>query len=317
MLFNLFRNTALISQKILNSRLSNKLEGYVLKEHPSTCDATPIFIVGAPRTGSTLLYQLMVEHFKLAYLSNFASLFYSVPYLSSVVAQKSISNKDTVSLYKSEFGFVKGLMAPSEASKVIEHWFGDDDYQVNTDHMLHNYTCKKINALVKLFGGPILIKNMKLCLKMSQLSKIFPNAVFIHIKRDPLYTAQSILQARQKIYGTMDKWWSFKVPGYEELEKKSCYVQVIQQVNIVNRQIENQYQQIERKKVITIRYEELCEHPQTVLNQLMLELPFLSKKPNNNSTALNRLVLIKNANQKKLDEPHWQKLLDAYQQIES
>jgi len=34
----------------------------------------PIFVVGSPRTGSTLLFQLMVKHLKVCYISNIMAL---------------------------------------------------------------------------------------------------------------------------------------------------------------------------------------------------------------------------------------------------
>jgi len=36
----------------------------------------PIFIVGAPRSGSTLLYQLLAYYYNFSYFTNYSSLFY-------------------------------------------------------------------------------------------------------------------------------------------------------------------------------------------------------------------------------------------------
>jgi len=38
-------------------------------------ELNPIFIVGAPRSGSTLLFQLLIRHTKLIYISNLMALF--------------------------------------------------------------------------------------------------------------------------------------------------------------------------------------------------------------------------------------------------
>ena len=41
-----------------------KIENSLLREHVELIYA-PIFIIGSPRSGSTLLYQLMARHFKV------------------------------------------------------------------------------------------------------------------------------------------------------------------------------------------------------------------------------------------------------------
>lgn len=44
-------------------------------------DDHPVFIVGAPRTGSTLIFQDLIQHFRIAYISNLMALLpkYIVP----------------------------------------------------------------------------------------------------------------------------------------------------------------------------------------------------------------------------------------------
>ena len=81
--FIYFRNFALYLQKNINRiRLLNKLDNLVTETHLKTYNSEvndPVFLVGPPRTGSTLLFQLLLNSFHFSYVSNITSFFYSCP----------------------------------------------------------------------------------------------------------------------------------------------------------------------------------------------------------------------------------------------
>ena len=54
-----------IALQPLESYLAKKYGDEGIKKYP------PVFIIGAPRCGSTLLYKVLTEQFKFSYFSNF------------------------------------------------------------------------------------------------------------------------------------------------------------------------------------------------------------------------------------------------------
>ena len=78
----------------------------------------PIFIISAPRTGTTLLYQVMINQFELGYLSNLHEFFYGGPSLLQAVAGRFQVKKQVG--YKSHHGRSKGLQSPSECG---DFWY--------------------------------------------------------------------------------------------------------------------------------------------------------------------------------------------------
>ncbi|NIU01843.1 MAG: hypothetical protein GWN01_13315, partial [Nitrosopumilaceae archaeon] len=63
-------------------RQAHKLTGildrpYLMRE--IECRYPPVFILGPPRSGTTLLYQLMTCSFNFAYIPNIANKFYRCP----------------------------------------------------------------------------------------------------------------------------------------------------------------------------------------------------------------------------------------------
>ena len=63
---------------------------------------------------------------------------------------------------------------------------------------------KELHALEKASGKPILMKAMNLNWNLLDLKLKLPNIHFIYIKRDILYNAQSLLNARNKFFGNTE-----------------------------------------------------------------------------------------------------------------
>ena len=82
--------------------------------------ASPIFILSAPRTGSTFVFQTIIDHYKLPYINNLANKYVPIFPELGVFAHGLIKPKI---LKTSSYGKTQGLMQPSEASHVMRKWF--------------------------------------------------------------------------------------------------------------------------------------------------------------------------------------------------
>ena len=79
----------------------------------------PIFFIGAPRTGSTLMIQVITDSFDVGYLTNNHCRWFGMPALYEKFYPKSSKVKKS-SDYKSNKGVAKGNHAPAECG---EWWY--------------------------------------------------------------------------------------------------------------------------------------------------------------------------------------------------
>lgn len=231
--------------------------------------ASPIFIIGAPRTGSTLLYQALVIRFHVAYLSNILSLFPSrISTLVQVIGKKNFYYNR---IKKSNLGYIAGFFSPSEAGNVHKLWFE------NAITSAEKKACVDTVAYMEFVAsGSFLGKNMFDVYRLENISRVFPSVRFIHIRRDPLYTAQSILLARKKVFGDYAEWWSVKPPGSENVLRESPAYQVLWQITQINDHIVGQLNKLGHKYV-EINYDELCVDPESVMQNLAEQFALVKK----------------------------------------
>lgn len=239
------------------------------------------FIVGCARSGSTLLYQYLAKTNLFAYPTNLVSRFYYAPYVGARVQQLLLDNDSKGEIfniennqfeYESKLGKTSGAGAPHEFWYFWDRFFKFDDLQQLSEKSKKNINWelfnKELHAFESAFDKPILMKAMKLNWHLDLLVKNIPNVHIIFIKRDVLYNAQSLLQAREDFFGNKESWYSFKTENYSELNKLSPEKQVVHQVFGTNKAIQQQLDLLEKSQYTTINYEDFCESP----NELMINL---------------------------------------------
>lgn len=265
-------------------------------------DYEPIFIVGAPRSGSTLFFQMLVNNYKVSYISNIMSLF--PKFMIGINKLFSFIKKDN-KLKESDYGFVPGLQEPSEAGAIFRFWL---------DSSLSDDKIKSIRGtffeLSKMNKSPLVSKNLYNSLRIHKILKVFPGAKFIIINRDILYNAQSLYQSRIKNYNDDTKWFSVKPNGYEETMKKTPYYQVLWQVDRINENILESLSGVDDKNKFFVKYEEFCEKSSQVLIEMsnQFNLEFIDKSDgmkDNNVTARNKISISKDK---------WEKLNKIYKE---
>jgi len=90
-----------------------------------------IFIVGAQRSGTTLLMQLMTSFFKLSYPNNFIARYWNVPFIGAVLynsLSRNLNKKNNIDLH-SDLGYTSGLEGPHEFGYFWKKWFPWESWQ--------------------------------------------------------------------------------------------------------------------------------------------------------------------------------------------
>ncbi|MBU2538845.1 MAG: sulfotransferase [Proteobacteria bacterium] len=221
----------------------------------------PIFIIGAPRSGSTLLMQILTEAFDVGYISNLHCLFYGAP---SLIEKWFHPTKDRPqSDYHSKHGVTKGWASPAECGAWWYRFFRRKPAYVtlgDVDGVKMRCFRRSLAALISAFGRPLLFKNMYVALRLDPLLAHVPEALIIVIKRDVVDNAHSLLEVRKRVFGCYEQWWSMEPPGCEGLKKLPPARQVVEQIVRINELIEEDRRAFANQPecFFSIQYEDLC-----------------------------------------------------------
>ena len=198
-----------------------------------------IHILGAPRTGSTLLYQLVVNHFYVNYFDNTGD----------------IHNTDAnpVPLF-SVYGKTKGRHEPSEASTILSNWWGEMDRPIPE---MEQRMIMTLNA-----AEPIVMKNIWNVYRINEWARMFPGVQFIWIKRSIISSGRSDLRARRHQKCGLNK--AFLKFG-KDVSQFPEMTQIFEQQREVNKTIE---EGLLGKEFITIEYKNLCNRTEIELLRL-------------------------------------------------
>ena len=231
----------------------------------------PIFIVGNPRSGTTLLYQVIAQYFEVCYFSNLMCLFPESPITVARIASKIKGCNPPGSFYNN-FGQTDGMSSPNQGEHIWKRWFKDcyDFKTIKCEVELKDEIEMRnsVGLLQKYFDSPSLHKWQPLSEKIICLARIFPEVMFVRIKREKEFIAQSILYSKRKIWNDNNRWFSTKPKNYEEIVNDDYLLKICKQVESIEKDIETDIDIIGKEKCFTIRYEDLCNTPYTIMNEL-------------------------------------------------
>ncbi|NEP55949.1 MAG: sulfotransferase [Symploca sp. SIO2G7] len=258
-IFKVFRGLNNRTIHFINSGL-HRLEYLVLNANPDTLVYPPIFIIGTPRSGSTLLYQVLTDYYNIGYLSNFHANFYGSPFLIERLFHPLTSHQ--LSNYTSYHGQTQGWLAPSECGAFWYRFFRRKPSYIpleEADSQKLRQLRASIAALSNAFGKPVLFKNLYCSLRLRPIAEALPESLFIVIHRDIVDNGHSLLAGRKKVYGNYNTWWSAEPPNIEQLKKLPPYQQVIEQIQQIYALINRDQQFIGANRFLDLYYEDFCQ----------------------------------------------------------
>lgn len=161
----------------------------------------PIFIMGAPGSGTTLLYGTLCTHRDLAYIT-LNMLRAGIHKHGRIVGEKRTALFKMQNLFHRD----QSSIVPHEANAFWIRYFGTYNYMTENDFApeIAAYYRKNVAAVQNLWKRPRFInKNLQHCVRVRLLDRIFPDAKFIHIIRDGRAVAYSILNKKGEANPTM------------------------------------------------------------------------------------------------------------------
>ena len=244
----------------------------IIKKYP------PVFIIGAPRCGSTLLYKVLTERFKFSYFSNFTAKFYKTP-ICGTLLQKILGIRARRGDYNFNYGQVEGLGSPNECGGFWYRWFprglhvylNPGETQAGVLKELRD----EIGGISAVTKRPVIFKNLYNSMRIAPIIEAIPEAVFIVCHRDKIDNALSVLKGRTKNLHSKDKWWSLPPKEIDYLANLSWAEQIAGQVYYTYQQIEDDKKRFGTERFIENKYEEFCANVHSSVTRIE---EFLSAK---------------------------------------
>ena len=236
----------------------------------------PVFLVGPPRSGTTLIYQAITSGLRTAYFCNFAEWYPHTPLAASEFLNRAIERYE--SDFTSDYGEVAGRAAPSEAKGIWKSWLGRDRTDGSDMRMEKVAVARRtIAALQKMRGAPFVAKDISNALRIRALDKLFPGCLFVRVSLNPADIAQSILVARQTYRQEHDcahtnnplqEWVFIDSCDYEQFYDLPYLEQIANQVFHTDNILEEDLAEIPEARVLRMDYEQFCLHPREELDRL-------------------------------------------------
>jgi hypothetical protein len=254
-------------------------EQELLRRYDRGGAASAVFILGAPRTGSTALYQAIVHAFGLPFISN--STMADAPIVGILESYRLWSGESGRLI--SEFGKTNGLHAPSEGSAVMARWCGGGHpSEIMSPAILPNqreHMAATLRTVEGATGKPVVVKNAWNCFRLKSLAEAFPRAGFIWIRRDVMAAARSDLAARYRTKNNPNEWNSATPRNVDELRRRPYWEQVVENQFEFSRAIMEASAGMAPGRFVEVWYEDFCAAPAVELEKLKTNLDIMRATP--------------------------------------
>lgn len=233
-----------------------------------------VLIVGCARSGSTLFLQWMAASGQLGFPTNLASRFYGSARAAGLV-QRALLGLDAKGelfptsgrevVFSSELGKTFGAAQPHEFWYFWRRFFQFGDLQVLSQSQLDSVDVEgflgELGGFQQALGLPLVLKAHIVNWHIAWLMRQLPTAIVVHVERDRIDNARSLLRAREAFYGSRESWYSFRPPEYPRLAELDPLAQVLEQVAVTNDAIRDQLAPMDPGRHLHVRYEAFCADP--------------------------------------------------------
>lgn len=258
-----------LEKRILNHLLSDET-GHASLRRPGSLLKKPVFIVAAPRSGSTLLYETLAVS----------------SYFNNLGGEAHWLIEDIPSLQPGAPGVDSNRLTAMEATPEL----------IRAIQSAALSRLQGPGGTAPVQDAVLLEKTPKNSLRIPFLLETFPDARFIFLWRDPRENLSSILEAWRSggwvTYRAMPGWdgpWSLLLPpGWAHLRGKAPEQVAAWQWQTANEIAMTDLAQLAAHRRTVVRYDELIADPATTVQRLcnFLEIPFDAELQSRTAAAL-------------------------------
>jgi len=239
---------------------------------PATLRYPPTFQVGPPRGGTTLIRQLIGHSIPTSYLSNLSRLsWYHAGRPLPVTTARLAATLDRLApriSYESTYGKVPALAGMAECEILWDHWFGTEQGPIEPGVLSEARKQRIYEAVAATESGfrrPFVNKTSVLALRIRALCEIFPTALFIRTRRDPVDTAQSILLARRHQFS---EWIGARPKACAQNPPEDLVMQACRQVVCIEQSIDAEQRAVDDDRFLEVEYRAVCNRPRHELRRI-------------------------------------------------
>jgi hypothetical protein len=218
-----------------------------------------LFVAGPPRSGTTLVAQTLIRALPVAYLTNLTAVLPRAPITAGRLLRARLANEKIRP--RSHYGRTSHLYGPNDGLQLWDRWVGSDRTRIPTE-----LGEPERDAMVRFFGAyeaahgrPVLAKNNSLNLFAALVADALPTAQFVCMRREPLFLAQSLLQARRHIHGSADFPYGPHSP--ERDPSANPFDDVCAQIRFHEEAARRQQEKIGPERFRFLSYEMFCADP--------------------------------------------------------
>ena len=272
-----------------------------------------IFVCGPPRSGTTLVAQVLMKHLPVYYFNNLTSIFPRSPVTALNLFRFFVRNDNDKIQFRSFYGRTSRPSSPNDALYLWDRWVGKDRRKIpsrieedNSDDMVMFF-----NAVEAYAKKPLVNKNNSLSTYASLVAPILKNAFFICLDRDPLFLAQSHLIARRFI--NANEKVSYGVDLDTTQKTADNYLESLCQDIMTHKNlIQEQQKSIGSDRFIVVPYEDFCANPAKIVSDIARQCLNITIDVQELSEVLKPF---RAANRVKLSESEFLELKKAFQNI--
>lgn len=208
-----------------------------------------LMIVSPPRSGSTIIYQVLTRVIPCVYISNLHTLFpnHASPYL----LRRDLFGSKLVGFHN-YYGHTSSFYDVNEGNEFVEAIFrGNPDKE-----QIRGRFFTFIKMMRATEERPLIFKNVQAYSHVGCLHQAVPEVIFLRIKRDLEQVIQSVVHAYHEL-GTFNP-----VPkNLINSEINDPVEFAVHQVREIERTIDHQINQIEKSARLEWWYEDFCSDP--------------------------------------------------------
>jgi len=234
-----------------------------------------VLVIGAPRSGTTLMMQWLASSGCFSFPSNVLSRFFGAPTVGALVHRllcdpalqhgQELSALQESGGHQSDLGKTKGPAAPHEfwyfwrrfLPTVDIEPLGDAASQADLSGLRH-----ELQTIASLLGRPFCCKGMMVQYDPPLFAEAVPEARFLYVHRDLDANARSLLRARERFFGDRRTWYSARPPGTNGLLGLTPEEQVRQQVMLTEESITDGLASMSSDRWVATSLEGFLANPQ-------------------------------------------------------
>lgn len=238
-----------------------------------------VFVVGLPRSGTTVVQQVLCRALPFGYINNIIARFWSRPSigirLSTELGLFEANARRAIGL-NSFLGQTYGAVDPHEFGYFWKEFFEFDKHPNHrvpcSDHDDYVLPATKKRWMEKEilghFGRPLIFKNLTCGMNADLLARIFPASIFVDVRRNPEDVVRSIYRSRLLRNSDDRSWFSLMPSSYPF--SASCAEpidQIIRQMRDCRADIDDALARAERA-VVEVNYESFCDDPAATVREV-------------------------------------------------